>query len=479
VTAQPTGPLEPTELLKPSGPLATGQPPGTGRRPRRWPWILTGLLLLGGGAGLLLRQRAAVPVTAALTTWAVQPGTVRVSVSGPGTLEAATSRSVGASTAGTVGALPAVGASVTRGQLLTTLTSSTADDEVSSAALNVQKAAASLDATRAAQAASAAQRGSSVTQASSAAQLAQQTLADAERLLGGQVQLYAVGAVSGQSLQDARDAVTKARLALQSALASASAAQVQTSTGRSSDLQTLRGAQLAVQQAQAALDSARASRAGLKVYAPLSGVVSVVSAAPGSSVPGGSPLLTVIDPAVMDLPVQVDETEIAGVTLGQAADVTLDAVDGQTFQGRVVGLSPGASQQNGISIYTATVRLDNRRGQLRPGMTAEAEIVSREESGLLVPNTAVETVRTRSYVRLAPASGSTSASGSAPVDPAADPAAGRLRVRTGATDGTNTVVTSGLQAGQLVVVPDRVKAATPVQTGPRGGGPPGGFGGAP
>ena len=117
--------------------------------------------------------------------------------------------------------------------------------------------------------------------------------------------------------------------------------------------------------------------------------------------------------------------------------MTLDALDGQTFEGQVTRISPQATAESGIAYFTVTVRLPNPEGLLRPGMTAEAEIIQSQASGLIIPKKAVESVRTRSYVQLQSPGG----------------AAERTRIRTGADDGTNIIVTDGLKAGDVVVLP--------------------------
>ncbi|MFB9993249.1 efflux RND transporter periplasmic adaptor subunit [Deinococcus oregonensis] len=466
-------------VLNPSPPRPTptpSTPPRTPSRPaqrRRWPWVLGSLLLIGGVTGgvLVNRNRAAQAQTAAPTiqTQPAQQGVVRVSVSGPGTLEASATRTVGVSRSVTVGALPAVGERVTKGQLLTTLTSDDVQDSVKTAELNLQKARASLDATRASQASGAASRQSSVTSAEASVVQAQQTLNEARTTLNAQEQLAAIGAVSRQALNEARNTVTKAELDLSSARASAAASRTQLSTNASSDAENLRSAQIAVQQAQASLETAQQARTDLKVYAPITGVVSAVSATEGAVLASAAGLLTLMDDSTLELPVQVDETEIAGVKVGQTASVTLDAIDGETFTGEVVRVSPAATQSSGISVFTATVRLPNADGVLRAGMTAEAEIVQSEDRGLIVPQKAIETVRTRSYVQVQGAEGT-------------EPE--RVRVEVGDTDGTNTVIKSGLTPGQEVIVPGSTRstpgsaARTQTQT-PGAGGPPGGFGGAP
>ncbi|WP_188972688.1 efflux RND transporter periplasmic adaptor subunit [Deinococcus aerolatus] len=443
-------------------------------RPRRWPLFVLGALLLGsvGGGIYLARTQAGTSVPAStVVTAQVQRGQVRISVSGPGTLEPAATRTVGADQAGTVGSVPPVGERVSRGQLLTRLSSDAVEQSVQTAQLNLDKARASLDATRAGQTSSAAQRGSSVSSASNSVAQAQQSLAEAQRNLDGQRQLHAIGALSTADLNAAQASVDRAQLTLASARASLGAAQTQNTSGQNSDAETLRGAQIAVQQAQAALGTAQQSRASLKLYAPISGVVSTVSADAGTVVGSGATILTILDDTTLNLPVQIDETEIAGVQAGQTAEVTLDAYDGQTFTGEVVRVSPGATQSSGISVFTATVTLPNPDGQLRSGMTAEAEIIQSQERGLLIPSRAIQTVRNRSYVEVPGAAG-------------AEPQ--RVRVTTGATDGTNTVVTEGLESGQDVIVPGTTRSTSGSSSGtrnsgfggvPGGGIPGGGFGG--
>lgn len=439
---------------------------------KRWPWVLGGLLLLGGvGTGVYLNRNktetAAAPVT--VSTVAAERGEVRVSVSGPGTLEAAATRTVGADLTATVGSVPAVGERLTRGQLITTLSSDTVTDNVQTAELNLRKAQASLDAAQAGQASSAAQRNASVVQAQGSVESARQTLDVARRTLDGQAQLYRIGALSAQDYRTAQDDVTKAEATLASAQASLQAARTQASTGESSDAQNLKSAQIAVEQARSALSTAEKARNRLKVYAPISGVVSTASATEGTVVTSGGTILTMLDDTQLNLPVQIDETEISGVKVGQEAQVTLDAYPDQTFTGKVVRVSPGATQSSGISVFTATVALPNPDGQLRSGMTAEAEIIQKLETGLVVPNKAIATTRNRHYVEVTQVDQDG--------NPTGEPE--RTRVQIGATDGTSTIVTEGLQPGQHVIVEGARKTTSSNASGSERSNQPGGFGGPP
>jgi HlyD family secretion protein len=130
--------------------------------------------------------------------------------------------------------------------------------------------------------------------------------------------------------------------------------------------------------------------------------------------------------------------------------VTLDAIDGRTFRGTVSTVSPAATVSNNIAIFTVTVKIPNPDGALRPGMSAEAEIISQElPNTLLIPKKAVETVRTRSYVQLVGANGQ----------------AERHRIRTGPDDGTSVAVTSGLKPGDQVLLPGGTRSTSGSSTG--------------
>ncbi len=451
---------------------APARRPAGQRRSKRpaWSWVLAALVVLGGAAYWYQRSRSAAAVPAVtVQTAAAQPGEVRVSVGGPGTLAAAQSSSVSATTGGTLTLVPAVGDHVTRGQLIARLSSATADTGVQNAQLALQKAQAQLASLRASQASSRAGDAQGIVSASAALSSAQSSLASAQQTYSNQQQLYAVGGISAQDLQAAKLGVQSAESVLNTAQQALSALGTQQRAKALSSQQDLSSAELAVQQAKVSLQDAQTTRAGVKLYAPITGTVATVPVSSGQAVTGssvgGTVVATLINASKIDLPVQIDETEIGAVKLGQAAQVTLDALDGQTFEGQVTRISPQATAESGIAYFTVTVRLPNPEGRLRPGMTAEAEIIQSQASGLIIPKKAVESVRTRSYVQLQSPGG----------------AAERTRIRTGADDGTSIIVTDGLKAGDVVVLPTAAvsTSGSSARSTRTQGGFGGGFGGPP
>jgi HlyD family secretion protein len=98
----------------------------------------------------------------------------------------------------------------------------------------------------------------------------------------------------------------------------------------------------------------------------------------------GTVILTIADMSVIEAEVEVDETDIPNVVLGQTAKITIDAVEGKTFTGRVteIGNSPiqvaGAAQtgQRQATNFKVVVTLDQEVPDVRPGFTCTAEVTT-------------------------------------------------------------------------------------------------------
>ena len=98
----------------------------------------------------------------------------------------------------------------------------------------------------------------------------------------------------------------------------------------------------------------------------------------------GTVLLTVADMSVIEAEVEVDETDIPLVQMGQPAKVTIDAISGRTFAGRVteIGNSPiqatGAQTggQRTATNFKVVITLDEQVTEVRPGFTCTAEITT-------------------------------------------------------------------------------------------------------
>lgn len=110
----------------------------------------------------------------------------------------------------------------------------------------------------------------------------------------------------------------------------------------------------------------------------------------------GSTLMTVSDMHVITAEVHVDETDIVNVKLGQPAEVTIDALPGQTFKGKVTEIGDNAIvRSTGVSTSQSTsgsqeakdfkvvVTLENPPVNLRPGLSATAKVTTGSEHNVL------------------------------------------------------------------------------------------------
>jgi HlyD family secretion protein len=381
-----------------------------------------------------------------LETARVTQGNFRVSVTGPGTLQAVRSLDVKAKINGTVALLPDVGDRVQKGQLIARLESDSFERAVENAQLSLSKAQTQLASTRANQANNRASQQQQIASAQAQYDNARLNAQNAQTNLKNQQSLFTAGGVSAQSVRDAQSQLEQAQTNLESARVALQTARNAVSIKATSDSQDVRNLQLGVEQAAIMLRNAQTDLANTKLYAPMNGVVSSVTGQVGGPASSQAPLFTLLDVSRMDLPVQVDETEISRVKLGQRAEVTLDAITGQKFTGTVTTIAPSAQVVQNIAVFIVTVTMPNPDGQLRAGMTAEAEIISQQiENATLVPKRAVQTVRRRSYVDVLGQDGKTT-----------EP----VRVTTGPDDGSSIVITDGLEPGQTVVLPTRAQRGT-------------------
>lgn len=216
---------------------------------------------------------------------------------------------------------------------------------------------------------------------------------------------------------------------------------------------------------------------------PIDGIVTNLPVRVGETVVPGiqnssaSLIMTIADMSLITAEVKVDETDIVNVKLGQAADVTIDAIPGKTFRGKVIEIgntailrSTGlAASQSAVSSQEAkdfkvVVALDNPPAEIRPGLSCTAKVITATRSkALSIPIQAL-TVRQRGD--LEPESKAGNVQAAANVDPEKQKKAkeelqgvfvvkngvARFReVKTGITGATDIEVLEGLNEGEEII----------------------------
>src|SRR5262245_20368860 len=156
----------------------------------------------------------------------------------------------------------------------------------------------------------------------------------------------------------------------------------------------LLSARAQVEQKKAGLVQAQVDLEHTTIRAPVNGVVVSRAVDVGQTVAASlqAPVLFTIaeDLTKMQVEVSVDEADIGRIRLEDRVSFTVDSFPGQTFAGVVTQIRKAALVVQNVVTYTVVVAVDNPRGILLPGMTANAKmIVAEKPSVLKVPNAAL------------------------------------------------------------------------------------------
>jgi len=158
----------------------------------------------------------------------------------------------------------------------------------------------------------------------------------------------------------------------------------------------VQAAELAVDVARQAVEEAASELEVETLTAPFYGVVASVNVEEGDIISSPSmsqvAIVHLIDLATMELGVDLDEIDIPGVALEQRAIISVDALPDVQLEGRVTHISPLPTVEAGVTRYKVKIGFDVPQGSgLRVGMSATADIITSERSGvLLVPNRAIK-----------------------------------------------------------------------------------------
>ncbi len=298
-----------------------------------------------------------------------------------------------------------------------------------------------------------------------------------------------------KALENAQDAytqavsncnVTKLSLndsSLRSAQAQAQSAKASLDSLVSPRTETVIQAEAALEQARLSLEQAKRELANATLTAPFDGVVTAVNVVAGDA-SGSSAAISIADTSRLHVDVLVDETEIANIKVGQAAQITLDALTGITLTGKVANVAPSGTVSSGVVNYNVRVNLDAtdaaQSAALKLDMTANASIIGEEHANVLaVPTLAIRAMTARSQTNAATtaASGTVSSTASSMVMVVQNGQPRPVPVTVGMTAGDLTEVSGDLQVGDQVVLKTTTTSTSNMQD--FGGPPDGGMGGPP
>jgi HlyD family secretion protein len=330
---------------------------------KRW-WILVVVLVVmataGGGAFWMRRE-----VLREITVETLRTRDLEAVVSASGKIQPKRQVNVSANTMGRVTRLSVEeGQRVRTGQFLLEIDPRSLEGQLQRGEASVAAARSSLQQSR-----------SNVEQARTNVEQARATLDLARQNLKRQEDLWKDGLTTRESLERAQSEVAVRQTDLK-----AREQEVQT---RVQEVQTR---EEQIKQEQAGLATTRYNLSQVIISSPMDGIVTRRNIEQGENVMvgtmnnAGTVLLTIADMSVIEAEVEVDETDIPTVTLGQEAKVTIDAVPDRTFRGRVTEIGNSPIQQTGTQAnaqqqatnFKVVITLEEEVPDVRPGFTCTA-----------------------------------------------------------------------------------------------------------
>jgi HlyD family secretion protein len=243
----------------------------------------------------------------------------------------------------------------------------------------------------------------------------------------------------------------------QSSLSQSNASLNQTtSPARPEDLAS---AQAQLNNYKAALESAQYNYDQSFLRAPFDGVVAQVDVSAGDQANTNTVVATIITNKQL-AEISLNEVDAAQVRLGATTTLTVDALPTVTIHGSVSQIDTIGTVTQGVVSYKAKIAFDAQNKDVRPGMSISATIETKtEKNQLLVPNSALRTIGSASSVQL-PQKPTTLRVGDT-ITLLTAPSS--VSVQIGDSDNNNTVITSGLTEGQIIIA-RKISGATPKPT---------------
>ncbi|HNS09648.1 MAG TPA: efflux RND transporter periplasmic adaptor subunit [Candidatus Ozemobacteraceae bacterium] len=353
--------------------------------------ILCAILIAGGIGWHFLRPSSQ---SREYSTEAVTRGHIRTTISSSGSLAALTTVEIGSQVSGNILKIYAdFNDEVKAGQLIAELEASSFEAQLQQAKANLENAVSSELATLAQMKNLEASRltAQADIQASLAnVRKAEVAVEEAERNYRRIQELFDRKLISASERDSAKTALDSQKASLDSTKAQSQASKVK-ELAIKAQFEALeaerKGAQARIRQMEAQLSVSKINLDRTKIYSPIDGVVISREVDEGQTVAASlqAPKLFVIaqDLKKMQIDTAVDETDIGVVAHGQPVTFTVDAYKDRTFKGVVdqVRLSP--TENSNVVTYSVMVRVENDDLLLKPGMTANAEILVGERQNVL------------------------------------------------------------------------------------------------
>jgi len=400
--------------------------------------ILLGIVLAVGAVLALAKYfHGSSGAKMAVHTVTVKRGVFETKLPENGVVQRPRTATIPTLVAGNIGVINVkAGDAVSAGELLATIENPTLASNAASSQADYEQAEASIQTARTNS------QNAQVTYHADV-QTALSNLNEARRVYNADAALYANKAIARNQVDTDRAKLEQAQVQYDQAMRQEHLGAV---TGYSQD-----SVQMAEANARkmAIVNSANQQQlAFTRITAPFDGVIQSVATQPndqltnlraGDPVTAGQALFTIAASGGYTVKAQVDEQDIINVHVGQRAVVSGEDFPGKHIAGRVADISPVATKSTDASSTArqvlTTISLDSSPSYLRDGMTVDVDIVTSDvKNALLIPSDAIVSENGKQYVYVVRKG-----------------IARKTLVRTGASGDTQTIVVSGIVAGDTIV----------------------------
>jgi HlyD family secretion protein len=209
----------------------------------------------------------------------------------------------------------------------------------------------------------------------------------------------------------------------------------------------LRQAQAQVQQNQASLEQLNEQLSYTTLTSPIDGVVLSRDVEMGDAVSSilvlGSTatlVMTIGDTTQVYVDGKVDEADIGSVYMSQPARIRVESFQNEVFSGRVTKIAPLGVEKDNVTTFQVRVSIDNPKNELKANMTANAEVLIKEDKNVLsVPEQALVYDPQKNASVFLP-------------DPKEKDGQRKIPVKASISNGSRTEILSGLKEGDTVVL---------------------------
>ncbi len=286
-----------------------------------------------------------------------------------------------------------------------------------------------------------------VAQAKASIKSKQLDLEDAERDLRRKEALFEKGFIAEQDVEDARKQYENSKIQLQLA---------------EKQLWAMLGGESKVNVENIELEGTE----NITLTSSIDGVVTSINVEEGEKITsgtqaiggGGTAIMTVADLSEMLVKASINEVDVGKLEKGQEVKIGFDAIRGVVYRGKVRRISPSGAEEDNLVVYPVEVEILNSDERIRPGMTADLDIIiGKVENVLSIPKHAVVNRNGKSMVFVREGGKVTS-----------------KQVITGLDDNIKIEIDSGLSEGDTLLISGELKSTDIRIFGPGGGNPPGG-----